>query len=99
MDTSYAKKALKDRSLYHRVVDHRRKFYALGYVNYYKDLPGRITIVPKEELLPLYKADYDEMKESFIYGKALDFEDLIGRLKELQKRFRAIAHKPLIINH
>lgn len=99
MDTSYAKKALKDRSLYHSVVDHRRKFYALGYVNYYKDLPGRITIVPKEELLPLYKADYDEMKKSFIYGKTLDFEDLIGRLKELQKRFRAIAHKPLIINH
>ena len=38
---------------------------------------------------------YKAMKKSFIYGKALDFDVLIERLKTLQDRFRAINDDPL----
>ena len=91
MHTPYAQKALNDTDLYYEIVSHRRKFYHISYVDYDKELPNAITIVPKKELLPLYKADYNEMKKSFIYGIALSFEELIIKLQELQDRFHLIS--------
>ena len=90
MQTPYCEKALDDVALYHEIVEHRRKFYHVGYVDYDKELPSNILIVPKEELMPSYEADYTEMRKSFIYGQSLDFADLMTRIKELQDRFRAI---------
>ena len=95
MQTPYCEMALQDVTLYHEIVDHRRKFYHVGYVDYDMDLPANIQIVPNEELMPSFEADYKAMKKSFIYGKALDFDVLIERLKTLQDRFRAINDDPL----
>lgn len=89
--TPYAEIALNDWALYHEIVEHRRKFYHVGYVDYDKDLPANIQIVPSEELMPAYEADYNEMKESFIYGQALDFGELIDKIKMLQAQFRKIS--------
>ena len=41
-------------------------------------------------MMSAYEADYNEMKESFIYGQPLDFGDLIEKIKTLQGLFRAI---------
>jgi hypothetical protein len=71
-------------------VEHRRKFYHVGYVDYDKELPSNIQIVPNEELIPAYETDYDEMKESFIYGTPLDFKELMQKMSELQERVRNI---------
>lgn len=90
MQTPYGEMALKDTALYHEIVEHRRKFYHVGYVDYDKELPANIQIVPNEELMPSYEADYNEMKESFIYGDPLDFEELMEKIKILQERFRII---------
>ena len=90
MQTPYCEMALKDTNLYHEIVEHRRKFYHVGYVDYDKELPANIQIVPNEELISDYEADYNEMKESFIYGKPLDFDELIAKMKVLQEWFRAI---------
>lgn len=88
MQTPYGEMALKDIALYHEIVEHRRKFYHVGYVDYDKELPANIQIVPDEELMPAYEIDYNEMKESFIFGQPLDFEELMDKLKLLQERFR-----------
>ena len=90
MQTPYAEKALSDVTLYHEIVEHRRKFYHVGYVDYDKEQPANIQIVPSDELIPAYETDYNEMKESFIYGQALDFGDLMERIKNLQGLFRVI---------
>ena len=42
MDTNYGKAALEDTALYQAIVEHRRKFYHLGYVNYDLDYPAAI---------------------------------------------------------
>ena len=91
MQTPYAAKALGDTTLYHEIVEHRRKFYHVGYVDYDKELPANIQIIPSEELMPAYEADYNEMKESFIYGDALDFNELMKKLTEIERRFRSIS--------
>ena len=36
-----------------------------------------------------YEADYNEMKESFIYGQSLDFGELMKRITKLQEKFGA----------
>ena len=88
MDTEYGRGALSDLTLYHEIVEHRRSFYHVGYVDYDKELPGAICIVPSAGLMDAYRTDYDEMCGSFIYGGALKFDALMARMKELQERFR-----------
>ncbi|MED9996020.1 MAG: nucleotidyl transferase AbiEii/AbiGii toxin family protein [Paludibacteraceae bacterium] len=91
--TDYMNMALSDSNLYYDIVEHRKKFYHVGYVDYDKELPETITIVPREELVSKYEEDYNDMRSSFIYGEALEFSDLLKFLKTLQERFRKIPPK------
>ena len=93
--TTYANSALKDIELYRSIVEHRRKFYHVGYIDYNKELPASIAIVPPEELLDSFKTDYKNMQESFIYGDSLPFNDLITSLSKLQEKFRKIDMEKL----
>ena len=93
MQTEYAEKALNDIELYQDIINHRRKYYHVGYVDYDKDLPQKIQIVPSVELLANYEADYNEMRKSFIYGVSLSFTTLMERMEELQGRFRKISNE------
>lgn len=88
--TDYMNMALSDSNLYYDIVEHRKKFYHVGYVDYDKELPATITIVPREELISKYEVDYNDMRSSFIYGKALEFADLLKFLETLQERFRNV---------
>ena len=88
-------KLLNDLVLYHEIVEHRRKFYHVGYVDYDKELPANIQIIPSEELMPAYEADYNEMKESFIYGQPLAFSELMEKITSIQEQFRSIKSKKM----
>lgn len=88
MDTEFGKQALEDKDLYQRIVKHRSVYYSVGYVDYNKLMPNVIDFIPREELISDWKSDYSEMSDHFIYGDKLSFEELIGRMKELQERFR-----------
>ena len=90
MDTSYGKDALCNRSLYESIIEHRRTYYALKYVNYDLLSPSSIDfIIPKQEY-DLWKQDYANMQRFFIYGKSLDFEVLMQRMTALQERLRVL---------
>lgn len=91
MNTDYGKAALEDTALYRAIVEHRRKFYHLGYVNYDLDYPAAIKFVPEGETLDAYRRDYnDNMVNGYIYGEAMTFDALMERIKLLQQRFRNI---------
>jgi len=92
MDTEYAMEALANMDLYRKIIVHRKKFYHIGYVDYEKNLPGRIAFCPTGELLESYRDEYDNnMRKTFIYGEALAFDELMARLKKLQERFRELG--------
>lgn len=95
MQTEYANIALNNSTLYHEIVEHRRKFYHVGYVDYDKELPSNIQIVPSNELMSAYEADYNEMKESFIYGQPLAFGELMEKITTLQEQFKSIKSKEM----
>ncbi len=90
MDTDYAKIALSDMEQYESIIEHRKRFYHVGGVDYSQDMPQVINFCPKGEIKDLLRDDYKDMKDSMIYGEKLSFESLIERLKNLQKRFREI---------
>ena len=90
MDTAYAKSALSDKKLYAEIVEHRRRFYHVGGVDYSLNAPDKISFCPTGKIMALMRADYESMKSSFIYGNPLDFDELMKRLEILQERFRAI---------
>lgn len=46
LNTPYGESALADMDLYKAVVEHRRKFYHLGYVDYDLDYPQNISFIP-----------------------------------------------------
>ena len=90
MDTDFGKMALSDMELYRKIVEHRRKFYHVGYANYDKDYPESIEFLPPEKCLKEWESDYGEMLEHFVYGNHLSFTELLERISVLQARFRSL---------
>ena len=44
-----------------------------------------------ESSIEAWKADYTDMRRFFIYGESLEFNDLILKMRELQKIIRSFA--------
>ena len=91
MDTEYGKEALADRSLYDAIVEHRKTYYALKYVNYDLHAPITINFMLPKQVTEAWKDDYADMRNYFIYGQSLEFDALIQRIKEKQKRVRNLG--------
>lgn len=87
MDTEFGKVALEDDELYGKIVEHRRKFYHVGYADYDKDYRERISFLPPESCIEAWRADYDELLMHFVYGNKLSFDELLERVNELNRRF------------
>lgn len=88
MDTEYGIQALEDKQLYDAIIEHRRTFYALKYVDYDKLRRDTIDFYPPSAILNEWKNDYEQMTHDFIYGNHLAFEDLLKRIELLRERFR-----------
>ena len=59
-----------------------------------RNYPDKIDFVPKGEVLEAYRRDYvDNMMNGYIYGTAMEFDELMERIRELQERFRAVGVK------
>lgn len=91
MDTEYGREALADRTLYDAIVEHRRAYYALKYVNYDLHAPATINFLIPEQAVESWKADYADMRRFFIYGQSLEFDVLIRKMVELQNRVRTMG--------
>ena len=88
MDTQYGRDALTNRTLYDDIVEHRKTYYALKYVNYALLSPSTINFMIPEQHREEWQADYANMRRFFIYGQSLDFDMLMNRMAELQMRVR-----------
>ena len=87
MDTDFGKKALANHDLYNHIIEHRRQFYNLHYVDYEKNRSANISFYPPQELIEAFRADYANMTTAFIFKEAPAFDDLMRRISELQERF------------
>lgn len=89
-DTVYGKDALADRTLYDAIVEHRRTYYALKYVNYDLHNPSAINFMIPDQERDAWVQDYADMQRFFIYGRSLEFDVLMKRIEELQEQIHLI---------
>ena len=87
MDTSFAKDALSDENLYKTIVEHRSIMMKEKGVDYRTHRPSQINVIPENEVVDIWKDDYRNMQETFIYEQSIPFETLLERMKELCHRF------------
>ena len=90
MDTPIATKALQNKKLYNSIVEHRRIFIGLNGFNYDSLASKTLKIVPPDNIIDLWKVDYETMRRTMIYGKSLPFDTLIEKIKQLNKRINQI---------
>lgn len=93
MDTPYGMDALRDKDLYNRIIEHRKTYYAVKYVDYSLHAPSSIKICPPDAEMDRWKADYNAMRQSFIYGDSLPFDRLMERMRELEDRFHNLTFR------
>jgi len=82
--------AFSNMTLYGQVVEHRRKFIGLKGFDYDVLYPNRLNIIPNDDVIQLWKSDYQVMREQMIWGDAPEFDLLIERLKELNGMVREL---------
>ncbi len=92
MDKEFAIKAMNDEMLYSDIVEHRSKFTSWSGFDYKTHHPSSISFLPPDNLKEVLKDDYEKMREGFIYGEKLSYEDLMKRLNILQERFRGLVY-------
>ena len=59
-------------------------------VDYSTHRPSQINFIPENEVVDLWKDDYNNMQEAFIYEQPISFDTLMSRMKDLLIRFRSI---------
>ena len=88
MDKPFAIEAVKDDALWEHIRQHRMAFTAMVGVDYNEHMRAELCLTPPERWMREWKDDYQRMSGTMIYGEKLPFEQLVARMKELEKRFR-----------
>jgi hypothetical protein len=88
--TEHAEGALRNKELYQRIIEHRKKFNPIKRLPYNHEEPERIAFIPPEEVDKAWEDDYKGMRNSMIAGVSKAYPELIESLKILQDRFRSM---------
>lgn len=89
MDSDYCQDVLEDSNLYNEIIKHRKMFTSIANIDYSTHQPTSINFTPPESVLKEWERDYFAMQENMIYGESLSFQELIVRIRELNKRFNS----------
>ena len=89
-DKDFALAAIKDSDLWESIRHHREIYTSVRDIDYTPDVRRRLQLVPREDIIDEWRADYEAMKESMIYGDKPSFEELVDAMRELQSRFHAV---------
>lgn len=89
MDTEFGESAKKDETLYNIIVEHRKVYSRISWIDYSKHARQTLDFIPPESVMSEWEDDYKAMKESMFYGKTESFEDLIHKLKSLRDIFNS----------
>ncbi|MFN6378104.1 MAG: nucleotidyl transferase AbiEii/AbiGii toxin family protein [Flavobacteriales bacterium] len=86
MKSEFGSIALANPELYNTIISHRKYLTREKGIDYSRHLPEFISIIPSREILALWEMDYNEMRESMLYGESLTFNELIKEIKILNRK-------------
>ena len=76
-NTEFGLSALKDEKLFNTICSHRTVFTPIKGVDYDTLNLADLNILPAEDFVGLYEADYQAMRENMIYGESPEFEEIL----------------------
>ena len=82
-----AAEAAADLNLFSSIAQQREQYFQYTWVDYETHRPGRLRIVPADDQLSVWKADYDSMRPEMFFGEAPAFEEIIELVKQFQDGF------------
>lgn len=83
MNSDVATIAIKDKELYHKIIEHRRKYIGLKGFDYNLLEPMNINIMPPNNVVDLWRKDYEAMCQNMIFGKSPSFDQILESLYSL----------------
>ena len=90
MNKDFAQSAITDNQLWESIRHHREIYTSVRDMDYTPEVRHRMQLVPREDIIEVWRNDYEAMKESMIYGKKPTFEELIYGMSLLQGLFRSV---------
>ncbi|MCQ2128812.1 MAG: nucleotidyl transferase AbiEii/AbiGii toxin family protein [Bacteroidaceae bacterium] len=90
MNKDFAKFAINDNQLWESIRHHREIYTSVRDMDYTPEVRHRMLLVPREDIIDVWRNDYEAMKESMIYGKRPTFDELVAGMLELQEQFRDV---------
>ena len=82
-------RALADKELLRRVVEHKQAFFRVGWSQLNLAMPGTFRLQPPPERVPELKADYQEMGVMMM-GEAPTFDEILETLRQLEAEINAL---------
>ena len=80
-----AGRAAADRALFERVAEHRGIFFRYTWVDYSTLRPGAKRLVPSEEQVAGWRADYEQMRGPMFFDAVPDFGEILRVVGDFQK--------------
>ncbi len=90
MKAEYGEMAIADDELFNTIVQHRKTVTPLRGMDYSNHVKGKLDIIPPEYIMDKWEADYKTMQENMIMGKSLKWDELLDRIKEIERRFNQL---------
>lgn len=85
--SEYGKLAIADDQLFDTIVDHRKTVTPLRGLDYSNHVKGKLLILPPQEVIKQWEADYKVMQENMIVGASLSWEELLASVQTIQNEF------------
>lgn len=93
MSRSFAADAIKDDALWESIRHHREIYTSVNGMDYAPDVRKRLVLVPRADIIDAWKSDYEQMKNSMIYGEKPSWDELMLAMRNLQEMVRTFAQK------
>ena len=93
LHTGIAERALHNEQLYRAVVEHRRKFVGLKGFDYDTLYPQFLSLEIPEDMVPLWRKDYENMRQSMIYGPSVPFDEMMQEIRQLNEQIRQLPYR------
>lgn len=82
-----ADEAANNLELFKSIAAHREIFFRYTWVDYDTLEPGQLRLLPANEQLPEWQADYVNMQQEMFFGEVPSFEEVLTLVADFQNRF------------
>lgn len=83
--------ALADLTLFFDIAAQREQYFRYTWVDYSTYEPGQLRILPNDEDLPRWQADYNSMQREMFFGDVPEFREVLEKAKEFQNKFNGVV--------